>query len=207
MYDKYVDHLSDSGVLLYPTDTLWGLGVVASDDKAIEALYEIKKRPKNLVMSVVTPSIEKAKEFVSIDKELEKILLIFWPGPVTFVLPEKAGQTEVSQKIVKDGYVGVRLFPKFWLQPLLLKLGHVITTTSANLSGVANPKDEKDMQWLLDRENVLLLPEQKEQKEFNDVGSTVLKWSNGSFQVLRDGALNKELFTKVCKELDLQSPF
>jgi len=77
------------GSIIYPTDTVYGLGVNALREYSIERLFKIKKRPETKPVPIIVRDIEMAKRLAFIDKKQEKILESVWPGQVTVVLEKK----------------------------------------------------------------------------------------------------------------------
>lgn len=111
------------GVVICPTDTVYGLIADATNQKAVEKIYEIKKRPRIKPLAVFVSSIKQAKELAEIDKKQEKILKKYWPGKYTFILKSKSGT------------IGLRI-PKYKLiHDLIKKTGRPLVQTSANISG------------------------------------------------------------------------
>lgn len=121
------------GSIVYPTDTVYGLGVNALREYSIERLFKIKKRPGTKPVPIIVRDIEMAKKLAFIDKKQEKILESIWPGQVTAVL-EKRG---VVSDILTAGKrtVGLRIADSEFIKLLMENLEEPITATSANFSG------------------------------------------------------------------------
>lgn len=127
---KVLSVLKNSGVILYPTDTIFGLGGDATDKKVTAKIYKIKKRDKIKSLSVIMADLKMIKKYCFVNKEQEKILKKYLPGPFTFLLKIKKKLPASSNK-----KIGVRI-PKY--KPILnicKLLNRPIITTSANLSG------------------------------------------------------------------------
>ena len=130
--DEAIDVMKRGGVVAYPTDTVFGLGVNATREDAIKLLYRVKDRPGSRPVPVMVSSIHQAKLLASVNSKQEKILESIWPGAVTAVLAKKGGGTiglripdsEVAQSLARD-------FP--------------ITGTSANLSGEEPAKTAQEV--------------------------------------------------------------
>lgn len=125
--------LESGGVIVYPTDTLYGLGANALDEKAVQKVFEIKERPLSKSLPVIVRNIKWAKELADVSKKNEKTLEKIWPGKVTAVLPKRAMVPDILTSGQKT--VGLRV-PDYPLVDQLLKIfGYPITSTSANISG------------------------------------------------------------------------
>jgi len=128
-----VSVLEAGGVIIYPTDTLYGIGCNALDEKAVKRIFEIKERHLSKPLIVMIRNSKWALELADVKKKNREILEKIWPGRVTAVLPKK----EIIPDIVTSGQktVGLRV-PDYPLIDQLLKLfGYPIISTSANISG------------------------------------------------------------------------
>ena len=121
------------GSIVYPTDTVYGLGVNALREDSIEHLFKIKKRPETKPVPIIVRDIEMAKRLAYINKKQEKILESVWPGQVTAIL-EKRG---IVSDILTAGKrtVGLRIADCEFTKLLMESLEEPITATSANFSG------------------------------------------------------------------------
>jgi L-threonylcarbamoyladenylate synthase len=130
---KAVEELKNGKVIIYPTDTVYGLGANALDEKAVRKVFEIKKRDFKKPISIIVRDLEMAKKVASFDKDTEKILKKIFPGPVTAILYKK----KILPDILTGGSnkVGIRIPDCKFTQALMQELDFPITTTSANISG------------------------------------------------------------------------
>ena len=118
------------GLVVYPTDTLYGLGCSALDGKAVARIYEIKKREGKKPLSILVSDFGMLREYCDTTPEQEKILHELLPGPYTFILKLKK-RLPVSETLS----VGVRLPEHMFMRQVAKELGVPIVSTSANLSG------------------------------------------------------------------------
>jgi L-threonylcarbamoyladenylate synthase len=86
---EVVKIINEGGVVVFPTDTVYGLICDATNKKAVEKIFKIKNREKDKVLPVFVSSIKKARKVAEIDKKQEEILKKYWPGKYTFVLKSK----------------------------------------------------------------------------------------------------------------------
>ncbi|MBI2038320.1 MAG: threonylcarbamoyl-AMP synthase [Candidatus Nealsonbacteria bacterium] len=129
--DLVVKAIKGGKVVLAPTDTVYGLICDATNKKAVEKIFKIKKRPKNKPVPVFVSDIEMAKKIAEIDAKQEKFLKTVWPGATTCVLTVKGG----------GGTIGIRIPKNNSLLNLVKQLGGPLAETSANISG--NPASTK----------------------------------------------------------------
>lgn len=132
-----IEVLKQGGVVVYPTDTAYGLAVDATNPKAVKRLYALKGRNFKNPVHVIPPSKDWIKKVVKLNEPAKQLIEQLMPGPLTVVLPLKI--TGISWKILsaKTKTLGIRR-PKYKLAlDLAMILKKPITTTSANLSGKA----------------------------------------------------------------------
>ena len=138
--DMIVRVLRKGGVIAYPTDTFYGLGVNCFSQKAVQRIYRLKKRQSSKPLSVLVSDRDMvrslAKEIPSLFWELTEQ---FWPGPLTGVL--KASSSLPREMLGPGDSVGIRLPGVSWLQDLIAETDFPITATSANISGEKEIED------------------------------------------------------------------
>ena len=125
--------LKEGGTVVYPTDTIYGLGCNATDFKAVETIYRIKDRSLDKPLSVIARNMQWVKELATVPTKLEPILDQLWPGAITIILPKKP----IIPSIVTAGgeTVGLRIPDYEFTEKLLAKYGYPIISTSANMAG------------------------------------------------------------------------
>jgi L-threonylcarbamoyladenylate synthase len=130
--DEIITALKNGAVLILPTDTVYGLVCDASNEKAVERIFEIKKRDRQKSLPVFVKDIKQAKELAIINSKQEEFLKEIWPGAVTAVLKAKNG---LSKLVYKQGTIALRI-PNYELLSVVLKeFGKPLAQTSVNISG------------------------------------------------------------------------
>lgn len=126
--------LSRDGVIVYPTDTFYGLGANCFCQKALQRIFEIKKRPGFKGLPVLVSDLEMARGMAAeLPPVFQALASRFWPGPLTLVL--KAASHLPAELVGPGRTIGVRLPAVAWLQALIRETGVALVTTSANISG------------------------------------------------------------------------
>jgi L-threonylcarbamoyladenylate synthase len=134
------DVLRRDGVLVYPTETFYGLGALASSDKAVKRIYRLKRRDRGKPLSIVIADTAMAEESAASIPPLFRVLAReFWPGPLTLILKAKPDFPE--DMLGPGGTLAMRVPGLPWLRELLHSLGEPITATSANISGEGEISD------------------------------------------------------------------
>jgi L-threonylcarbamoyladenylate synthase len=129
---KAVKTLKTGGVIAFPTETVYGIGALLNDKKAIARIFEIKKRPRTKPLQVLVASLAEAKKLGTFNKQALELAEKGWPGPLTIIVKKKM----TVPKIVTGGKatVGLRL-PDHKLALELIKLCGPLVATSANEAG------------------------------------------------------------------------
>lgn len=126
--------LAGNGVIVYPTDTFYGLGANCVSPNALQRIFEIKKRPGFKGLPVLVSDLEMARGMAAeLPPIFHTLASRFWPGPLTLVLK---GASHLPAELVGPGRtIGVRLPAIPWLHALIRETGVALVTTSANISG------------------------------------------------------------------------
>ncbi len=133
--DAVIDVVASGGVICFPTDTAYGLGVDPGNTSALDRLFTIKGRAANKPILLLVDSIDMARTLSRETALFEHLVGEFWPGPITLVVSAAPGLSE--RVTAGSGTVGIR-WPQAPLATRLVgRLGHPLTGTSANLSGEA----------------------------------------------------------------------
>lgn len=133
---RCINHLIEGNVLLYPTDTIWGLGCDASNAEAVDKIFEIKQRPKEKSLIVLVDSIETLEKHVNVTNEIESLIFSF-KVPTTIIYPNPLG---LAKNVINaDNTVAIRLVKHKFCQQLIREFGKPIISTSANISGEKTP--------------------------------------------------------------------
>lgn len=134
---KYCANLLREGkVIIYPTDTIWGLGCDATNSKAIERLFEIKNRPSNKSLIVLVDSIERLNDYIVDVPKITPDLIKAAKKPLSIIFDEKKN---LAKNVSSDQTICVRVVNNDFCKKLIQELGRPITSTSANISGESSP--------------------------------------------------------------------
>jgi len=187
--EKAVEVLKAGGIIIYPTDTIYGLGCDIFNKKAVEKIYRIKKREKNKPMSIICPDLKEVAKYAIIQNYAYRLMKKTLPGPYTFIL--KARQETPKTILAKNKTIGIRIPDNQICLDLASKLGNPIISTSLNISGEAvltNPgKLSKEMANKIDLIiDAGVLP---------DIPSSIIDLSNQNPMVLREGKGDLSLFS------------
>lgn len=135
--DHAVRVLREGGVILYPTDTVWGLGCDATNARAVERIYALKGSHDKTSMLVLCASADMVVRYVNRAPGIAFDVMEMATAPLTLILPGAVG---VAENLIPDeGTLGVRVPDHEFCRRILLGLGKPIVSTSANVSGEETP--------------------------------------------------------------------
>ncbi|MBE6335686.1 MAG: threonylcarbamoyl-AMP synthase [Lentimicrobiaceae bacterium] len=134
--NKCCDLLKQGKVILYPTDTIWGIGCDATNVKAVEKIFTIKERAKGKGLIVLVDSIEMLKEYVKNFPLIAPDIIKAAKNPLSIIYSESKG---LAKNISPDNTVCIRVVDNEFCKALINKFGRPITSTSANLAGDTAP--------------------------------------------------------------------
>lgn len=199
--------LKQGKVVVYPTDTSYGLAVDAANIKAIKRLYKIKGRIFKKPMHVVVPSLAYARNIVKWNSVASRLAKRFWPGPLTLVLGLRAKRIGLSKLSAGTGFLGVRIPNNKIALDLSRTLKHPITATSANRSGQKDcySVDEVLRQFSAKGESAFGGKNQKYKPDIiinagrlpKRKPSTLVKVNGNKIEILRQGSVNEKQIGKV----------
>ena len=194
--NRTVQVLSEGGIIVYPTNTLYGLGVNAFNPKALERLFVIKQRTIDQPISLMVASIEQLIQlFARVDDRQKRVLSKLFPGKFTVILESKFKENlAYFASGPKRNKVGFRVADLPFNKKLLIKFGNPISSTSANISGKSNASNVQEIiAQFGDRLDLIL-----DAGPAPDLaGSTIIEMTKKPFLILREGAVKKEEVEKL----------
>ncbi len=125
--------LRRGGVVIFPTETFYGLGCLAADAAAVGRIYQLKRRPVQRPLPLLAADAAQAGSVVRLEAAPPELIAGFWPGPLTLLLPARSGLPEPL--LSAGGKAAVRVSPHPLAARLAQLAGGVLTASSANLSG------------------------------------------------------------------------
>ncbi len=187
--------IKEGGIVIFPTETVYGIGTNGLNKEAIKKLYEVKQRPLNKPISLLVSNIEMVNQVAKNISKLEyKIMQNFFPGPLTIILEKKDIVPDILT--ANTNTVGIRMPSGEIARKLIEYAGIPIATPSANISGKPSGTNIKDIQkdfegkvdYFIDNgESKLGIP------------STIVRVINNEVHILRQGSISKEEINNIVK--------
>ena len=181
--DECLKTLRKGGIILYPTDTIWGLGCDATDETAVQKIYELKQRPANKAMIVLLADEKDILNYVAdpdpaVFDYLEKL-----DKPTTVIYSNAIHLSE--QLIDEDGSIAIRIVKEEFCKQLIKRLRKPLVSTSANISGDPPPARFSEISETIKR-GVDYIVQYRRDDDQPKRSSSVVKWNrNGKITVIR----------------------
>jgi len=185
--------IRNSGIIIFPTRCLYGIGARALDEKAIAKVFQIKQRPLNNPILVLIPDESVLKDLVkSIPEPAKKLMKIFWPGSLTLVFEAK---DEIPKLLTAgSGKLGIRVPSHPVAKALVDLLEFPITGTSANLSGRASCDRVSLLDPSIIEKSDLVLDSGVLK---GGIGSTIVDVTVSPVRIIREGEISSEQIQKT----------
>ena len=189
--DSVLKVLREGGVILYPTDTIWGLGCDATNPDAVARIFKIKNRPEAKSLVLLAADLDMVARYVKVIPNIaidlvevnDRPMTIIYPGAITSDVPDR--HYIAHNAVAEDGSVGIRIPMNEFCVELARKLGRPIVSTSANISGEPSPQVYADIPQEI-RDAVDYIVPQKLERDATGFASQIIKVEvDGQVQIIR----------------------
>jgi L-threonylcarbamoyladenylate synthase len=180
--DNLEEILKNGGTILYPTDTIWGVGCDATNEEACQKILNLKQRPEDKSFIVLVDSIQMLEKYTISFPEVCYDLIDYAVRPLTIIYPNSRGLA--PSVIAKDGSVGIRVTNDPFCIKLIRTLKRPIVSTSANISGEKSPINFATVSDLIKQGVDIVIPDNGKS---NGQPSQIIKiGDNSSVQIIRE---------------------
>lgn len=174
--------LQRGGVILYPTDTIWGIGCDATNPEAVKRIYEIKQRAESKSMLVLVDSMAKVERYVQDLPDVAWDLVELSDKPLTIIYDKARNLAE--NLLAADGSIGIRVTRESFSMQLCQRFRKAIVSTSANLAGAPSPTCFDDISDYIKQAVDYIVGVRRNEK--NGAASSIIKLSNdGQVSIIR----------------------
>ena len=189
---KAIEILNDGGIVAYPTETFYGLGVKFDKENSLKKLFELKKRQEEKPMPLIIGSRASLSMIAaSVNEIAESLMDKFWPGPLTLILEAKKG---LSPYLTADtGRIAVRIPGESAALYLVREAGFPITATSANPSGMPPAEDADSVIRYFGEELDMVIDGGR---TAGGLPSTIVDAAGESIKIVREGVIPRSVFEK-----------
>ena len=194
LIEKAIDILKNGGLIVYPTETCYGIGCDALNENAVEKVYRVKKREKKKPLSIIVSSLKMIRKYGKITKEVEYLVRKFMPGPLTIVVEKK----RTIPDILNPKEIAFRISSHPIAQQLVKELDKPITATSANISGSKPIYSSEEIvkifngkvDMIIDSGNLPLIQP-----------STIIRVKKSKIELIREGAIPFDIVLREFKKI------
>jgi len=195
------ESIQNDGVVVFPTETVYGIGASVYSEIGINSIYRIKNRPSNNPLIMHVTNMEMAKSFWDL-KDNEKIIIdklsILWPGPLTILARRNQNIPTVS----KSEFVAIRSPDSKIAQELIYKCGSPIVAPSANMSGKTSSTTSEHVKYYFNNEDDVIILESDENCNYG-VESTIIKVEDNLVSIVRPGSVLETDIKDVLKDIEI----
>ena len=183
MIDIVINDLNNKLTILYPTDTVWGLGCDATNELAVDKIYKIKNRAESKSLIILVNSIDMLQQYVEHVPQEALDLLKEAKRPTTIVYPRP--KNLAKNVVAADNTVAIRIVKHEFCENLIKEFGKPIVSTSANISGQPTPKSFGEIsQAILDSVDYVVA---LQQDSISGISSRILKINlDDTIEVIRE---------------------
>ena len=180
---KAVEVLKSGGIILYPTDTIWGIGCDATNTEAVKRIYDIKKREDSKSIPILMENPALLNRYVDEVPEVAWDLVELSTTPLTVIYP--GAKNLATNLVAEDGSIGIRFTKEEFTRQLLQRFRRPIVSTSANISGEKSPAFFDEISEEI-RESVDYIVEYRQDDSMPSQPSSVIKLGpGGQIDILR----------------------
>lgn len=184
--EKAIKILKQGGIVIFPTDTAFGIGCRVDNEESVQRLFKIRKRPETQAMSILVDTITMAKKYVEEVPQgvIDKLIEPYWPGALTIILKSKI---DIVPSLVRGGgeTIGIRIPKSTIARKLIREVGVGVLGPSANFHGEQTPYRYEDLNPELIKLVDYVIPGMCSV----GVASTVIDCSKEPWAVVREGAI------------------
>ena len=202
-FDDVEKSLKNGGLIIYPTDTVYGLGAHINSLEAVKNIYIVKRRDTTLPLIALISQKEEYKKIAFLPKEkmklFDKLSQIFWPGGLTIILKKKK---EISNVITSNKEtIGVRV-PKLEIaRKIIDRCGGILLTTSANISKEKTPISYEEVNEKIKNQVDIVV---KTNSPLLGIESTIVDLSGSDIEILREGAIKRDDIEKIIHQIKME---
>ncbi len=178
-----VEVMRKGGVILYPTDTIWGIGCDATSEEAVKRVFEIKKRHDSKALICLVDSDNRLQRYVSDVPNVAWDLIEYATTPLTIIFDK--GKNLAANLLAEDGSVGMRVTREEFSRQLCYRFQKAIVSTSANISGEPSPSCFAEISDEIKNAVDYVVKSRQKEKAKATASSIIKLGSNGEVKIIR----------------------
>jgi len=175
--NKTIEVLRNGGTILYPSDTIWGIGCDATNEKAIKKIYKIKKRQKNKPLIIIIENPKLLHHYIQTVPKVAHQIIDQSEKPTTIIYNNP---TRLPKMLLYNNSIGIRVVKNHCITHLLKQFNKPITSTSANISDSKSPKSFSDIDSCIKNNVDYIVPEKFVKSNLTLKSSKIIRIQNNS---------------------------
>lgn len=181
---RAIEVMNRGGIILYPTDTIWGLGCDATNEDAVRRIFEIKQRADSKALITLVDSEVKVESYVRDVPEVAWDLIELSEKPLTIIFD--GARNLAKNLLAEDGSIGIRVTREPFSRELCMRMKRAIVSTSANVSGQPSPRNFSEIAEEILAAVDYVCTSRREEKE-NPAASSIIKLgAGGEISIIRE---------------------
>ncbi|MBR2862551.1 MAG: threonylcarbamoyl-AMP synthase [Bacteroidaceae bacterium] len=181
---RAIEVMNRGGIILYPTDTIWGLGCDATNEDAVRRIFEIKQRADSKALITLVDSEVKVESYVRDVPEVAWDLIELSEKPLTIIFD--GARNLAKNLLAEDGSIGIRVTREPFSRELCMRMKRAIVSTSANVSGQPSPRNFSEIAEEILAAVDYVCTSRREEKE-NPAASSIIKLgASGEISIIRE---------------------
>lgn len=192
--ETIIGHLLNGDIVIFPTDTVFGIGCTADNTQAIEKIYELKGREKTKSLLLNVPNITAIKKYATVNKTAQLLIKKFMPGALSLILKVKT-PTILSNYTIRNDKIGIRIPNNKTLLYILKKIRLPLISTSCNLSGNPACLTATDAEKIFGKKVIIL----DTREALSGQSSTIIDPSGKEIKYIREGEIKFEKIKEFLK--------
>lgn len=182
--EKALEVLKNGGVILYPTDTIWGIGCDATNSEAVKKVYEIKRRADSKALLVLVDNEAKVQQYVRKVPRQAWDLMELTTKPLTLIFENAVNLA--PELLAEDGSVGIRVTHEDFSRDLCYRFRKAITSTSANVSGQPSPATFREVSDEIKNAVDYVVRYRQNEKAGPKPSSIIKIWEDNTVKIIRN---------------------
>lgn len=180
---KCVEVMRSGGIILYPTDTIWGIGCDATNADAVKRVYELKQRTDSKAMLVLVDNEARLDRYVTEVPEIAYQLIEVADKPLTIIYDQ--AKNLAANLIGGDGSIGIRITHEAFSKELCRRLGRPVVSTSANVSGAPSARNFSEISETIKQGVDYIVGYRRDDKSPHRASSIIKLKSDGTITIIR----------------------
>jgi len=180
---KAVEVLRSGGIILYPTDTIWGIGCDATNPAAVQQIYEIKQRQDTKSMLVLMENPNLLNSYISEVPEIARELIEVADSPLTIIYP--GAKNLAANLLANDGSIGIRITSEAFTQQMIQRFRKPVVSTSANISGQKSPRNFGEISDEIKKSVDYIVGYRQDDRSHSNPSSIIKLGVGGQIEIIR----------------------